>query len=434
MNDLSRAVEKPPHRKHKPTLPPPSYEKILVDGTVIQHYGKDTDACTVWERRMGVDVLGPNWEPYNRKNERIVLDWDDTCKDTGKYWILAHREVLQSFGFSNEETSDDAILSLFGNIHVAHALGLERFVRDGKQYTDDDVWAQIKNRAREMILQYPMDPLLIAALRDIKEVQGAHLAVWSSSPRELIIETVRANGVEDLFDIIVSVDDVEAEKYKPHPFGLLKAIRAMDTAKGYLTTPEYTDETPFDPNGVWMIGDSFNDILGGKEIGISTLWLEHPLQGHGAHTKRQKTFDTLQNTEATSPNSLAKAIEKLRPTFIARTFDPEEAGFPRNTSIMDIPPDTVRSLSTVTINFVKFLSDPTLRAGAYRLEQVRAVLREQGVALDTTTHDVVASLYGKSTTPTRTIPAREPLQARDQREAQQMLTTIIDKRKESIVL
>lgn len=118
----------------------------------------------------------------------------------------------------------------------------------------------------------------------------------------------------------------------------------------------------------------------------------------------------------------------------ACTFDPEEAGFPRNTSIMDIPPDTARSLSTVTINFVKFLSDPTLRAGAYRLEQVRAVLREQGVELDTTTHDVAASLYGKSTTPTRAIPAREPLQARDQREAQQMLTTIIDKRKESIVL
>lgn len=328
---------------------------------------------TSWELFNDVDVLGPDHESYNYLAERIVLDWDDTCKDTGKYWILAHREVLQEFGFNEEETSDENILSLFGNIRVANTLGLNRFVKDGKQYTDDEIWGKIKGTARELLKKNPMDPLLVEALKRTKG-PSTNLAVWSSSPRELLAEAVAANDLEGVFDAIISVDDVS--EHKPAPEGLFKAVYAMDVARGYLQPGEsYSETKPRNMNGVWMIGDSPNDVKGGKTAGANTVALEHNLQGRGSLEKRLKAMD-----DATQIGRIAleETVRKLRPTTSIRNFDLREAGIYNQISLNQLPQAVVAKLTTYNVSFSRFLIDSSMRRTLYREEKVYDKLLEQG--------------------------------------------------------
>ncbi|MEO8105446.1 MAG: HAD hydrolase-like protein [Candidatus Saccharibacteria bacterium] len=328
---------------------------------------------TSWEIFNNVDVLGPRHESYNYLAERIVLDWDDTCKDTGKYWILAHREVLQEFGFTDEETSDENILSLFGNIRVANTLGLDRFVKDGQQYSDDEIWGKIKGSAREMLKQNPMDPLLVEAL---KQTKGSltNLAIWSSSPRELLEEAVAANGLEGIFDAIISVDDVK--EHKPDPEGLLKAVYAMDVARGYLQPgEEYSPTKPCDMNGVWMIGDSPNDVKGGQAAGANTVAIEHPLQAHSSLEKRQKA---MAQAALIGRTALEDTAHKLRPTLSIRNFDLREDGMYGDVPVDQLSRDSVAKLTTDNVSFARFLIDPALRHAVHRQVNVYDALLEQG--------------------------------------------------------
>lgn len=410
-------------------------EMPLLSGETVMAFGPDIDGCTTWESANGVDMLGDDWEKYDRRHERFVLDWDDTCKDSGKFWIVAHREILKDFGFTDEETTDDAILAVFGNIHVGDTLGIERFVKEGEQLDDAAVWSLIMDRAAELIASEPMDPLLVEALRRAKSM-GAHLAVWSSSPRKILEATMAANGVEDLFDAVVSVNDVDADKHKPHPQGLLMAVKAMDVAQGYLSEEEdYSDEKPLRMNGVWMVGDSPNDVLGGKSVGASTVWIEHPLQGHNAHEKREKNIRRIRETMgAIAVKQVSETMNDLRPTLTIRTFDPEEAGYARNTSIMDMPAETVRGLTTVNINLVKFLIDRNLRAESYRWEHVRRELDRQGVELRSSGEDVAAAFYGHTVTAAKTITPRTVTLAQNSEEAQRSLRNIASKLESEVLL
>lgn len=361
-----------------------------------------------------------------------MLDWDDTCKDTGKYWIQAHREVMKSFGFSDDETSDENILLLFGNIHIGLTLGLSRFVKNGQQYTDQKIWNLVKNRAKQLIDKSPMDPLLIEAMITAKSM-GVRLAVWSSSPREILIETIHKNHLEDLFDAVISVDDVDPDKHKPNPQGLLTAVKAMDIAQGYLLPNEdYSAEKPRDMNGVWMIGDSTNDVLGGKRAGASTVWLENPLQGNNAHEKRKETFQQLRKAQDAA--TAAKYLHRITPTVTIRTIDPEEAGYARNVSLINLPPATIRGLTTVNINFAKFFIDRELRYQLFRNERVRQALMAQGMNTHASSDSLESVYYGESTGAIRTISPRKVWSPKDRKEARQSLDRIISKRLEGSLI
>lgn len=351
-------------------------------GTVIvEHYGPSVLNGTYLENVYNIDLLGPEYA-YQFRRERFVLDWDDTVKETGRYWIQAHREVLESFGFSKEETSDKSILKLFGNIHVADTLGLDRFTRDGKQFTDAEVWDAIKGRAKELLAENPVDPLLIAAIREAKQM-GARFAVWSSSPRELILAAIEANKMEDLFDGVIAVEDVDDDKHKPHSQGAIMAVRTMDEAGGYIGKNEsYSKEKPLDMNGVWVIGDSPNDVLGGKRAGASTVWLENPLHGHNAHEKRAETLKAMSSATgdlALRNATLTTAVLEMRPTVVIRTFDAEQVGYGRYTHFRNIPPEKREELLVTNFNFARFLLDRNARAMLHRREKVAQVLARQGI-------------------------------------------------------
>jgi phosphoglycolate phosphatase-like HAD superfamily hydrolase len=304
--------------------------------------------------------------------ERFIFDFDDTLKDTGSSWVQAHREVLRSFGFSEEDTSDENILKLFGNIHVGQTLGLERFVLpDGTACTDDEVWVMIKTRAAELLASNMMDPLLVRTLRTLHE-QGKPMAVWSSSPRELLEQAITANGLDGVFDAVVSVDDVE--KHKPDPEGVFRAVYAMDIARGYLQPGEdYSDDKPLDMSGVWMMGDSPNDVKGGVAAGASTVWLEHPLQAFSARDKRSKELASAETTDR--KREIARAFT---PMLALRNFDITQLGYEATESINGTTLEDLAALPTDNSMIIDFLTDLNQRRKLFRREQARKSLVAQG--------------------------------------------------------
>lgn len=364
-----------PVHEHESPLRQPKSIKLENIGTIQGWESPSYHEATDWELTHNIDVLGPDFERYDGSAERIVQDWDDTMKNTGKWWIIAHREVLQNFGFTEEETTDEAILKLFGNIEVGNTLGLERFDKDGKQYTDGEVWDLIRGRAGELLADDPMDPLLVKAMK-LAASTGTRFAVWSSSPRELLDAAISANGLEDVYDTVVSVDDVK--KHKPDPEGLYAAVYAMDIARGYLEPGEdYSDDKPRNMNGVWMMGDSANDIKGGREAGASTLWLEHPLHAHGQLEKRKMQLQGY-STATLGEKAIAHSFARdLMPTASLRTYDPAEAGIRGAYSVDQVSREEIAELSTYNVGIAHFLLDKSLRAKLYRTEAVYDELSQQ---------------------------------------------------------
>ena len=129
-------------------------------------------------------------------------------------------------------------------------------------------------------------------------------------------------------------------------------------------------------NGVWMIGDSPNDIKGGKAAGANTLWLEHALQAHGAFEKRQKIME---DAAATLGKQAIQATTRLlQPTSAIRTFNPEKGGLDADVSMGQVSRESISNLPTVNTKFAEFLMDIGLRRNLYRAEKVKDTLVAQG--------------------------------------------------------
>jgi pyrophosphatase PpaX len=185
----------------------------------------------------------------------FVFDWDDTIKPTGHAWVAAHREVLDSYGVK-VDTPD--ILKLFGNINFAETLGLDKFTKDGRQLTAREVFDEVAAIAREKILVEPIDPQIIAMLRQL-QASGRKIGVFSMSPGDLLREVIAQNELEGVIEAVVSVDDVT--RPKPDPEGVNKVL----------------DKLGEEPNHAVMIGDSWKDVAAGKAAGTYTVKIWHPL-------------------------------------------------------------------------------------------------------------------------------------------------------------
>lgn len=188
----------------------------------------------------------------------VIFDWDDTLSETGVLWLEAHREKLREHGI---ELETGAILSFFGNVNFAEDVGLEKFIVGGERQSSAEVFSDVSEKAREKIKLLRVRAHIVDLLKGLKK-RGIKLAVVSSSPRALLLESIQDNGLEDVFDIVIAVEDVAHAK--PNPEGVLKALSAVH----------------IDPENAAMIGDSSGDVLAGEAAGTYTVRLMTELHQH----------------------------------------------------------------------------------------------------------------------------------------------------------
>lgn len=91
--------------------------------------------------------------------------------------------------------------------------------------------------------------------------RGMKMAIVSTKKKSTILHGLRLMGVSELFDTVISLDDVENPKPDPEP--ILKALKELASSASESL----------------MIGDNYHDIEGGKNAGVRTAGVAWSAKG-----------------------------------------------------------------------------------------------------------------------------------------------------------
>ena len=175
----------------------------------------------------------------------VLLDWDGNIAHTLDLWPDALDEVMQKRGYSL--TRQQLIESTWG------------FVAYVTEHTDISVEEATKamQEAGEIVVSRSPDVELFPdapeVLKELKD-NGKHLALITTSERRMITPALEKYGITELFETIVTDDDIETSERKPHPKPLLIALERMGGT----------------PDKAIMVGDRDKDIVAGQNAGTDT--------------------------------------------------------------------------------------------------------------------------------------------------------------------
>lgn len=178
----------------------------------------------------------------------VVFDMDGTLLDTEMVFKEIVFEVTRGLGY---EMRDEVHLGMVGSSHeVTNALLVEAYgVAFPYSLFEDECRAAMRLRMAEAV------PLKSGALEIIREIRdrGLPTAVATSSRRHHADPHLKAAGLFDLFDAIVTRDDVE--RPKPHPEPYLTAARRLGVS----------------PDECLAIEDSHSGVRAAHAAGMQTV-------------------------------------------------------------------------------------------------------------------------------------------------------------------
>jgi len=176
--------------------------------------------------------------------DAYLFDWDGTLAETLDIWLVLWRESLAKHGKSGDDHT--IVRHLFGD------------ARNGLKYFDftdeqiDELLRQLHPLAVDRVKKVTLYKEARDALLTLKR-NNKKLALITSSYRELIDAAMRNHELIDLFDVLVTGEDVNA--HKPDPEGIKIALKALGIAK----------------DRALMLGDSDKDLRAAQNAGVDSL-------------------------------------------------------------------------------------------------------------------------------------------------------------------
>ncbi len=188
----------------------------------------------------------------NKKIKGLLFDFDGTLLDTNELIIQSFLHVLDA-EFPGKFTKEDMIPfigpSLKESFSTIDANKAEEWIQQYRLWNTE--------HHDELAKEFEGVKSTLQALRQL----GIRLAIVSTKRIDSLTKGLRLLDIEDLFEVIVSMDDVK--KVKPDPEPILLALEKMHLEK----------------EEVLMIGDNSHDILGGKNAGVRTAAVAWSLKG-----------------------------------------------------------------------------------------------------------------------------------------------------------
>lgn len=182
----------------------------------------------------------------------LLFDFDGTLLDTNELIMETFYHVL-SPKFPGKYKKEDMAQFIGPSLK-------ETFTTIDAQNTEALIEEYIAwNRVHHDELVSEFDGV-VEVLTQLKRA-GLKLAIVSTKRREAILTGLHVLGVEELFDVIISNDEVEHTK--PHPEPILLALQELGLQK----------------HEVIMIGDNYHDIEGGQNAGVHTAGVAWSLKG-----------------------------------------------------------------------------------------------------------------------------------------------------------
>jgi len=180
-----------------------------------------------------------------RRYDYILLDWDGNIAQTLNVWPDALDTVLQKRGYNL--THQQLVDSTWGfaayvseHTGLTYDEGMQLYAEASDIVTKNSQNVELFPGAREVLLQ-------------LKE-NGKHLALVTTSEYRMIAPTLEKFDLLNLFEAIVTDDDIERAERKPHPRPLLIALKRMGGT----------------PEAAIMVGDRDKDIEAGHNAGMAS--------------------------------------------------------------------------------------------------------------------------------------------------------------------
>lgn len=174
--------------------------------------------------------------------DAFLFDWDGTLARTLELWL---EEIYKQHGVYGIEITRSQIARDFGNLKAPLQYGLpHEKLSEFQEGVNDAV--------RVLLPDVALYDDAADMLRHLK-AEGKKLGLITTSLRPNLDTVMRKHEVEDLFDLIVTSEDVKT--HKPDPEGINFAIAHLDV----------------DKTKTVMLGDSDKDLQAAKNAGIDSI-------------------------------------------------------------------------------------------------------------------------------------------------------------------
>jgi HAD superfamily hydrolase (TIGR01549 family) len=172
----------------------------------------------------------------------LIFDWDGTLVDSAQLGLVAFEKTFSELGVPFAHAVYEAKYS--PNWYSTYeALGLPR----ERWEVADELWIRHYGEQSAPLIEGVGETLL--ALRG----KGYQLAIVSSGSRSRVGREVQQSVLKDAFAVIVCNEDIIDKK--PHPEGLVRAIRELNVA----------------PSECAYVGDAPEDIEMGRRGNVMTI-------------------------------------------------------------------------------------------------------------------------------------------------------------------
>lgn len=173
--------------------------------------------------------------------QTFLFDWDGTLARTAELWIAQIKRRFEEYGV---EITPQDVARHFGDLKGPLLYGIEEHQLSEFQEGVNDVMATLLPEA----LLHDDAALMLSALKG----KGRQVALVTTSRRDTLDLVMVKHGVEELFDVIVTSEDVR--KHKPDPESLLLAMERLGA----------------DPATTIMLGDTDKDLGAAAKAGIDS--------------------------------------------------------------------------------------------------------------------------------------------------------------------
>jgi HAD superfamily hydrolase (TIGR01509 family) len=181
---------------------------------------------------------------YNLKG--VILDLDGTLVNSLKVYDEAHKKILEKYNIKSEGSLDNSgmpIEEILYNIIKKYNLNIS--IEDLKKEFENIVL----NEYIEKIKFNPGAKQILNYFKDKKY----KMAIFTSNTRKLTIEILKHLHIDNLFDVIITSDDVK--QTKPDPEGYIKIVKEFSLL----------------PNEILAVEDSIYGVIAAKRAGINVI-------------------------------------------------------------------------------------------------------------------------------------------------------------------
>ncbi|RFU63898.1 pyrophosphatase PpaX [Peribacillus glennii] len=182
----------------------------------------------------------------------LLFDLDGTLINTNDLIIASFTATLNHY-YPDKYSREDILPFIGPSLHdTFYSIDPERVDEMIVRYREHNI-----QNHDAMVTQYEGVYETIKTLHEL----GYKIGIVTTKKRDVVLKGLKLSGLDEFFEVIVSLDDVERAKPDPEP--VYKALDLLGSS----------------PAEAIMVGDNHHDILAGKNAGTLTAGVAWTVKG-----------------------------------------------------------------------------------------------------------------------------------------------------------